>query len=213
MKKTRARSVEAKEIIYKKILKEGKDLFLEFGSKNFTMRALASRLGLAQGSLYTYIKSKRELWYAIIHDDLQQIEYQMENIIRFHKGKKLDLLEKLVRFFFETIKSNNQFLLLMFKTNPPSSNKVGSIERQFEVGIIRLLDQTIKEASMSKELKMENTSKLALYLWNLMYGNAILPYTDIFGPKENLLGYSNSLDYYTYVIELVKKIIISLKKK
>jgi AcrR family transcriptional regulator len=213
MKKTRARSVADKDIIFKRILVEGRNLFLEYGSKNFTMRSLAKRLNLAQGSLYTYVKSKRELWYAIVNDDLKQIEEKMENIRKTHQGKRLELLEKIVEFFFETLKTNKRFLQLMFKTNPPNAKTIGPIEREFEIGIIRILDEIINEAALNREIKMDDISKLALYVWNLMYGNAIIAYTDKFGLKENLPGYSNSLEYYSFVIKLLNKLIISLKKK
>jgi len=213
VKQTRARSEEAKKILYNKILEEGRNIFLEFGTKNFTMRALAERLNLTQGSLYTYVKSKRELWYAIVMEDLFQIENELNDIKNNHTGKKLDLLEELIIYFFETLKTNNRHLILMFQTNPPISKEVGPIEKEFEVGIIRILDEIIKEAVINKEIKLNDTSKLALFLWNLMYGNAIIAYTDIFGIKENLPGYSTPIEYYSYVINLINRLITSLKKR
>ena len=71
MKQTRARSKKAKEAVFKKTKDKGRDLFLERGAGGFTMRALANELEMGQASLYTYVQSKRELWYAIIEDDFE----------------------------------------------------------------------------------------------------------------------------------------------
>ena len=69
-KKKRARTPAAMQKQRELIINTGRKHFLKFGSQGMSMRALAKELGMGSGksasSLYTYVKSKRELWFLIM---------------------------------------------------------------------------------------------------------------------------------------------------
>ena len=130
-----------------------------------------------------------------------------------YEGKNTSLMKDLVKLFFETLKTDSQALQIMFRTTPPSSKKIGPIERNYEVGIVKLLEEIIEEAISKREIKIPEPSKLALYIWSLMYGNAIIAHTEIFGLKENIPGYRSSTEYYNFVIERIDNFIESVKKR
>ena len=69
-----ARSKEEKEKQFQKIIEAGRKLFLSKGSYGFNTRALAKELNMSQPNLYTYVKSKRELWIAIRIEDWKKFK-------------------------------------------------------------------------------------------------------------------------------------------
>ncbi|MHA1724096.1 MAG: TetR/AcrR family transcriptional regulator, partial [Promethearchaeota archaeon] len=64
-KKKRRRSKEEKLKKLQEIINVGSKLYKEKGWGGFGMRALARSLGMSEGNLYNYVKSKRELYIAI----------------------------------------------------------------------------------------------------------------------------------------------------
>lgn len=63
--KTRARKVEDKQARRQSILDEALAMWEEASYADFTMNALAQRLGLAKGTLYLYFPSKEELFLTL----------------------------------------------------------------------------------------------------------------------------------------------------
>ncbi|MDX2005560.1 MAG: TetR family transcriptional regulator [Meiothermus sp.] len=99
MSKLRARNTEDKEARREQILAEALAMWEEVDYSDFTMGALAARLGLAKGTLYLYFPTKEELFLTVF-----------ERLL----GEWFDLLEarlargqwgapKLARLFAETL--------------------------------------------------------------------------------------------------------------
>ena len=51
------------------ILKTGRELYLEHGSDDFSLRKVAQKLKMAPSNMYNYFIDKRELWFAMLNEE------------------------------------------------------------------------------------------------------------------------------------------------
>ena len=104
-KRTRNRSIVKKEIQLRKIIEKGRELYLKDGS-HMSMRELARQLELAVSGLYRYVQNKRELWFACIDKDFENLSKDLDEIESKHKGNDLELLQKIGEYFLQLSQDN-----------------------------------------------------------------------------------------------------------
>ncbi len=213
MKKTRARSIEEKSLVFKEIVNKGRELFLRYGVGGFTLRALANELGMGQASLYTYFQSKRELWFAIVEEEFRNSEEKIEDLIRNYKGKNIDLVEQIAKLYFDAITEDYRKFRIVLKTTPPKSMKKGSIEERYEIRTIRILQDIFLKASQEGEIKERETIKLAYFFWSLIFGIALSTQTDSFGMIEKLPYFGTLEEYFDFALRKIKILIKSIQKE
>ncbi len=213
MKKTRARTLEEKKRVFKEIIHKGREQFLRYGAGGFTLRALANELGMGQASLYTYFQSKRELWFAIVEEDFKNIDYKIEELVKKHKGKNINLIEQIAETYFNEIREDYRKFRIVFKTTPPKSMKKGPIEEQYEIRTIKILQEILLKASQEGEIQERETTKLAFFFWSLIFGVALSTQTDSFGSIEKLPYFGTLDEYFEFVLRKIKILIEVIQKK
>jgi AcrR family transcriptional regulator len=172
-KATRARAPEKKAEQFEKILKDGREMFVKFGSHGFSMRALARKLGMTQPNLYNYVKSKRELWIAIRQQYFEDLNAGMKNLINEHEGDYVELFMKIGEFFLDFAVADYKRYQMMFLISAPRSKKVGPLERDYEMfGTMKMMFDVVRKAQ--KELKIQNnrTPNLLYYIFSSIFGAA-----------------------------------------
>ncbi len=204
MKQKRARSEEDKAVLIKKITDTARDLYLN-DRKQFTMRAVARKLGMSQGNLYNYWSSKRELWYAIIKADFKEFEEGMEAIVREHHGLFIDLTDKLADYYFTFAKSNFRRYQMMFVIPPPLAEKEESDEIIYEAGTIIVLMKIVQKAVENGELIPLDVQKLVLYFWSLVHGTTLASNTTLFSPEAKLAQFGTAEEFQSFVKKLIRK--------
>jgi AcrR family transcriptional regulator len=211
VKRTRARSTDAKQKVFTEIIHKGRELFLRFGAGGFTLRALANELDMGQASLYTYFKSKRELWFAIVEEDFKEIENQITLFIENYSGRFIDLPVIIAKFYFDAVVEDYRKFRLIFKTSPPKSSKKGPIEQQYEINTIKLLVDVFENASKNGEIKERETTKLAFFVWNLIYGTMFSTQTDSFGTIEKIPYFGTLEEYFYFALRKIEFLLNSLQ--
>jgi len=185
LKQTRARSEEKKAVQFERILEAGKKLFLQKGSRGFSMRNLAEMLDMTKNNLYNYIESKKELWIAIRNKFYNQFKEENLEIIKNHEGSKCDLILKLYEHFLDFADRDYDKFRMMFNIiEAPHSNKIGPIESTYKE--FRLLNGTtrlIQEAIDEGEISEENASLLSLMTYSLVMGVAYIQMNRIQTPS------------------------------
>jgi len=206
-KRTRNRSILKKEIQLRKIIEKGRELYLKDGS-NMSMRELARQLDLAVSGLYRYVQNKRELWFACIDKDFENLSKELDEIESIHKGNDLELLQKIGEYFLQLSQDNFPLFKFMFLTEPPSSNKEkGPFELQCSKFGFSNLINIITRAMESGEISKTNPLLLSLTIWGFVLGPAIISSpmfayffedvpTDVF----------NIDDYHSYVLSSLKRV-------
>ena len=176
LKQTRARSEDKKAEQFERILKAGKELFLEKGTQGFSMRNLAEMLGMTKNNLYNYVESKRELWIAIRNRFYNQFKEENLEIIRKHEEGKCDLVLKLYEHFLDFAEKDYDKFRMMFNVvEAPHSNKIGPIEKKYKE--FKLLDgntRIIQDAIDNGEIISTNAPLISLISYSLVMGIAYL---------------------------------------
>ena len=212
MSKTRARSPEKKEKQFRKIIQEGRKLFLEFGSDGLSMRVLAKKLGMQQGNLYNYVQSKRELWFAVITEDFQLFTSKMQKIITQHQNTKMDLLEKVGSFYIDFALEDLERYRMLFLTTAPPSTSIGPIESNYQPLSFDFMLQIVQEAIEKGELSGVEPSKFTIFIWGIIHGNISLLQPESLFPKQ----YAQKLDYQNkygdFLKQQIKRILASYSK-
>ncbi len=211
MKKTRARTFEEKNRVFREIIQKGRELFLRYGVGRFTLRALANELGMGQASLYTYFQSKRELWFAIVEEDFRKVDQKIEELVRNHKGKNILLIEQIAKTYFDTIKKDYRNFRLVLKTTPPRSAKKGPIEERYEIKTIKVLQEILLTASQEREIKEREIIKLAYFFWSMIFGIAFSTQTDSFGMIEKIPYFGTLEEYFDFALGKIKIFIEAIK--
>jgi len=206
-KKTRARSVEAKDRQFQRIIKAGRELFLKHGPEGVSMRALAKKLNMGQASLYTYISSKRELWFAILRNDFSKFELGMAEIMQAHRGSYKELLEKIAQFYLEFAKEDEKRYKMMFQTQAPQAERTGILEQQYDSKSIYYLAEIVQQAVDAGEIKEKDVGKLSFFIWGIVHGTVSVIQTEFFGDQEKIPEYGNIEEYHQLAMKYIRKML------
>ena len=209
-KQTRARSRVAKEKQFLRIIEVGRNSFLKYGSEGMKMRTLAKDLGSSANSassLYTYVSSKRELWFAIIKHYFKAFELGMEDIARNHRGSAKQLLLKIADFYLHFAFEDSHRYRMMFQTPAPLSEKIGPIERAYESRSTYILKSIVTQAIRDGEFKETDAGKLAIFLWGILHGPVVVAETELFGSHQAIPNIGVKEQYLQFLKEKIARII------
>jgi AcrR family transcriptional regulator len=189
-KKTRSRSPEKKAAQFERILKAGKDLFLEKGRDGFSLRGLAKKLGMNQNNLYNYVESKRELWIAIRNKFFNQFRDENIDILKDHKSSTTDLLMELFEHFLDFSEEDYGAFSMMHLIEAPASDKMGPFEKEYrKFNFLKGTANVIQSGINNGEIKENNAGLLSFYTYSLILGAAIVDrHMRIIEESENFNG-------------------------
>lgn len=175
MKQTRARSKEAKDAKLEKIIKIGRELFIHQSEDGFSTSQLAREVGMKQASLYKYIESKRELWFAIVIHDLNLLVGELNSIAESHTGTQIDLLIKMAEFYFNVAIENDAIIRLSYRTDAPNSNKIGLYEKKYNpTAYYQIFQNVINRGIEQEEIFADNPTFFMFYLFSILHGATLL---------------------------------------
>lgn len=170
-KKKAYRSKEEKENRFNEIIEVGRELFVSKGTYGFSTHALAKKLNMSQANLYTYVKSKRELWIAIRIQDFEELKRQMQKIVDDHDGSTISLLLKLGDFYLDFANEEYRRFQMMFIIPLPPSDKEGPIEEEYRTpNPLDVVRNVLRKGMEAGEIKKWDVENLAYYLYSLYHG-------------------------------------------
>jgi AcrR family transcriptional regulator len=188
--KTRHRSPEKKAAQFERILRAGKDLFLEKGRDGFSLRGLAKILGMNQNNLYNYVDSKRELWIAIRSKFFSQYRNENIKIIKNHKSSTTNLVRKIFENFLDFAERDHGAFSMMHLIEAPSSDKMGPFEKEYrKFNFLKGTANVIQQGINNGEIEESNAGLLSFYTYSLILGAAIVDrHMRIIEQSENFNG-------------------------
>ncbi|MHA1556428.1 MAG: TetR/AcrR family transcriptional regulator [Candidatus Heimdallarchaeota archaeon] len=213
MPKTRARSPEKKAEKFREIIKEGRKLFLKFGSEGFSMRAIAKNTGMQQGNLYNYVQSKRELWFAVIQEDFQHFTERMKQVTETHQGSAIKLLEKIAECYFDFAVEDTERYKMMFLTPAPPSSSIGPIESYYQPESFEIILQTVQTAIEQKELVDVEPLNFTLFLWGIVHGNVSLLQPEYLFPQQYAQNLNYQEGYQKFFMKQIEEILEYYSRK
>lgn len=185
-----ARDTKEISFIKEKILKHALELIGSEGFEGFSMRKLASKIGVRATTIYNYYENKDDLYLAILTKGFMELyeaclkEYNLKKT----PAERLEAMVKVyVKFGFEKV----NFYNLMFTWHVPkykdyvgtSMEKTAFAELTVAKKVIKLFAHAIKEvAKPSINLSDKEARFYIVYFWSLVHGY-------IAGNNNNLLDY------------------------
>src|SRR5690625_1975226 len=92
------------ELTRERIMDVARELLVEKGYVNVSMRQIANELNCSHGAIYYHFKNKAELFYALVEDHFLMLEEKMNRTIK-EPIEKEEKLRKLLLGFIQDRKS------------------------------------------------------------------------------------------------------------
>lgn len=201
-----------------RILDVAKQVFYEKGP-NWSMRELANRLDVGVSYLYRYVQNKRELWFAVIAQEYDNLADQFETLVENHQGKSMKLLQSFVKLYLKFAHEEFPRFYLMFLMLPPESEKKqGPFEYHQNPRFSLIFNKVFITVLEEENLSLGNPELIGVKLWGQVLGVATLnsPIYDYFKkvnpyPFDELALVNNLIHSIPIIIETEVKIQQSLE--
>ncbi len=120
-----------------KILEAANSIFLQFGYHGTTLQQIATKAGVNTAAIHYYFRSKENIYSIVLLNNLSQL-LDVLNHHEFYSAHKSSApftpdvpqnkeTERIAWFLINEIRTNNQFIIEMIRTNDKISNLITSI--------------------------------------------------------------------------------------
>lgn len=110
-----ARNAAKPELTQKMIMDAARDLFVEKGYRQVSMRQIAKVLGYSHGAIYYHFKNKAELFYALVEDHFHLLEEELDRIINLNIENQ-EKLQRIMLGYIEFGLTHQSHYEIMFLT-------------------------------------------------------------------------------------------------
>ncbi|MDD2969270.1 MAG: TetR/AcrR family transcriptional regulator [Lachnospiraceae bacterium] len=144
------------------ILENAREIFMDKGYKNVTMKDIVEKCEISRGGLYLYFNSTKEVFEDVLKLEVQETDdvfsdaigedaTSMDILLLFFKEQKKELLRK---------KKNLTIAIYEFYFENKVAKKDNSIRRQFDVAV-KIMQQLIEEGVANGEFFCDNPLAMA----------------------------------------------------
>ena len=144
------------------ILENAREIFMDKGYKNVTMKDIVEKCEISRGGLYLYFNSTREVFEDVLKLEVQEPDdvfseaieedaTNMDILLLFFKEQKKELLRK---------KKNLTIAIYEFYFENKVAKKDNSIRRQFDVAV-KIMQQLLEEGVANGEFFCDNPLAMA----------------------------------------------------
>lgn len=155
-------SENEKQLIKKRLLIEGKELFEKYGVGKTSVDKIVEKIGIAKGSFYNFYTSKESMVYDLIMDiEIKMHQDEMNNLYDYLK--QYEFPEALIYTVWKSLKYMEEEPLLLIHNNPQLLyeiwSKIGEAEKErgFHQDKNRVIDFVNVAKQMGYELTVPET--------------------------------------------------------
>ena len=137
-----------------------RQLFAKNGLENTTMNDIAQASGKGRRTLYTYFKSKDEIYYAVIESELERLSDQLDEVA----AKRIPPQEKIIELIYmhlsmirETVVRNGNLRAEFFR----NIWMVEKVRKNFDDAEIELFRKVFHEGKEDGEFDIDNVDLVA----------------------------------------------------
>ncbi len=152
-----------------KFIEVARQLFARKGVENTTMNDIASASDKGRRTIYTYFKSKREIFNAVIQSETDQLVGRLTAIVA-SSGSPEEKLRAFILCRFETMKeivTRNGSLRAGFFLDV---RKVDRARTRISEAEVSLLKQVLREGVERGEFEVEDIDRMAVIIVNAAHG-------------------------------------------
>ena len=137
-----------------------RQLFAKHGLENTTMNDIAIASGKGRRTLYTYFRSKEEVYLAVVETELERLSAKLFEVA----GRKMDLEEKLVEMIYVHLSSIKEVVLRNGNLRAEFFRDIWLVEKvrkHFDQKEMQYLISILNEGNASGEFAVENVALVA----------------------------------------------------
>lgn len=168
-----SRKLKEKEDKRALILDAARQIFLEKGYGQTSIRSIAEQIEHSPGTIYLYFKDKDELFHALHEEGFAIMLKKMEPLQ--HVSDPMERLMALGRVYLEFAKQNRDFYDLMFVMSSPMKHEKQDQEK-WEMGnrTLEALKSIIRECQQRGHFQGKDVDYLSFIIWSGVHGMATL---------------------------------------
>ena len=170
VKERRARQ---KEQLRQKILLAARELFVNEGYDNVSMRKIADKIEYSPTTIYLYFKDKAELLDSVCKETLLHLLNTLEQLKR-DKGDPVETLRKSGRAYVEFGLKYPQDYKLTFVIRPQFQKGLGLQEGSVGEKVFDYLRTTVSECMQQKIFRQMDVETTGQVLWAAVHGVTLL---------------------------------------
>ncbi|MBP5570956.1 MAG: TetR/AcrR family transcriptional regulator [Prevotella sp.] len=143
-----------------KLVDVARQLFAKNGFENTTMNDIALLSGKGRRTLYTYFKSKEDVYYAVIESELERLSDKMDEVAarRIRPQEKIiELIYTHLNMIKETVMRNGNLRAAFFR----NIWMVEKVRKNFDEDEIELFRKVYAEGKADGEFDIDNVELVA----------------------------------------------------
>lgn len=155
------------------ILDGAREVFLEKGYEQTSLRNIAERIEYSPGTLYLYFKDKDDIFHALHEEGFRRMLVQMQPLQ--HVSHPFERLKAMGRVYMDFARHNKDFYDLMFIISGPIKHEKTDHEK-WEMGnrTLNYLKDIIRECQEAGYFKGKDVEYLSFSIWSHMHGMCAL---------------------------------------
>ena len=143
-----------------KLVDVARQLFAKNGFENTTMNDIAISSGKGRRTLYTYFKSKEEVYYAVIESELERLSDKLDEVA----AKKIRPQEKIIELIYTHLSMIKETVVRNGNLRAEFFRKIWMVEKQrknFDEDEIELFRKVYSEGKAEGEFDIDNVELVA----------------------------------------------------
>jgi len=173
-----ARSQEHIDLIREKILDAALNIISEHGYNFFSMRKLASRLGMSATTIYNYYSNKDELYLMILTKGFDMLYTGLLEIFTAYETP-MDKLSGMIRAYVSFGINNANYYNIMFTSDAPKYRDyigtdiepVALFEKQTALQLVDIASKGVQElAGINPGIDPDDARYIAMKIWSFLHG-------------------------------------------
>lgn len=143
-----------------KLLEVARDLFAHNGLEATTMNDIAAASGRGRRTLYTYFRSKEEIYYAVIEEELERLSEKMDAVVAMPvepEEKIFTLIYSHLNIIRDTVARNGTLRAEFFR----NIWMVEKVRKTFDEEEHRILAQVLQEGVNKGRFRIEHVGLMA----------------------------------------------------
>ena len=154
------------------ILDAAKEIFLEKGFYNTSLRNIAEKIEYSPGTIYLYFKDKDEIFHALHEEGFSKLLSMMQPLQ--HVADPMERLIAMGRIYMEFAYQNKGLYDLMFIMEAPINAEMHREKWEMGDRTLHLLKSVLAECQEKGHFTGMNVEYLSFMIWSALHGMCAL---------------------------------------
>jgi AcrR family transcriptional regulator len=170
---TKERRAREKEQLRQQILVAARELFVNEGYENISMRKIANKIEYSPTTIYLYFKDKADLLDSVCQETLLNLLNTLEQLKR-DESDPVEALRKSGRTYVEFGLKYPQDYKLTFVIRPQFQKGLGLEEGSVGEQVFNYLREMVSECVQQKRFRQMDVETTGQVLWSAVHGVTLL---------------------------------------